>query len=132
MEETLQQIEGMFALALWDAKDQVLYLARDRMGEKPLYYGWQRDSFLFGSELKALKAHPSFEGAVDRGALALFFRYNYVPGPYSIYEGIKKLPAGSFLKLDLAGHSSRTITLVLPVLGFPALSSIMSCFLFVL
>ncbi len=71
------------------------------MGEKPLYYGWQGDTFLFGSELKALKAHPAFNASVDRGALALLLRHNYVPAPYSIYEGIRKLPAGSFLQVSL-------------------------------
>ena len=89
----------MFAFALWDKQDKALYLARDRMGEKPLYYGWQGETFLFGSELKALKAHPGFIGEIDRDALALFLRYNYVPGPYSIYKGIKKLTAGNFLKV---------------------------------
>jgi len=107
VEETLQQIEGMFAFALWDTQTQALYLARDRIGEKPVYYGWQNGNFLFGSELKALKAHPAFEGAIHRAALELFFRYNYVPGPYSIYEGIHKLPPGSFLKLDRASQASR-------------------------
>lgn len=106
VEETLQHIEGMFAFAVWDMQQKALYLARDRMGEKPLYYGWQGDTFLFGSELKALKAHPAFGADVDRGVLALFLRYNYVPGPYSIYEGIHKLPAGSFLRLDSASHSA--------------------------
>ena len=89
----------MFGMALWDKEEGALYLARDRLGEKPLYYGWQGDTFLFGSELKALKAHPDFKGDIDRGALALFFRHNYVPAPYSIYRGIKKLPAGTYIKL---------------------------------
>lgn len=99
-EQTLTAAGGMFSLALWDKKSKALYLARDRLGEKPLYYGWQGTSFLFGSELKALKAHPSFIGEIDRGALALFFRHNYVPGPYSIYKDIRKLPAGSYIKLQ--------------------------------
>jgi asparagine synthase (glutamine-hydrolysing) len=99
----------MFAVALWDRKARLLTLARDRLGEKPLYYGWQGDSFLFGSELKALRAHPAFGGRIDRGALALLLRYNYVPAPYSIYQGISKLPAGTWMQL---GHSQRE---VLPV-----------------
>jgi asparagine synthase (glutamine-hydrolysing) len=95
IEKTLASAVGMFAIALWDRETRTLTLARDRMGEKPLYYGWQGDSFLFGSELKALKAHPAFKADIDRGALALLLRHNYVPAPYSIYEGIYKLPAGT-------------------------------------
>lgn len=99
IEKTLTIAVGMFALVLWDRETRRLTLARDRMGEKPLYYGWQGDSFLFGSELKALKAHPDFRASVDRGVLALLLQYNYVPAPYSIYEGIHKLPAGTYLQL---------------------------------
>ncbi len=80
-------------------RERALWLARDRLGEKPLYYGWQGDTFLFGSELKALRAHPAFHATVDRGALSLLLRHNYVPAPYSIYTGIHKLPAGTWLKL---------------------------------
>ena len=98
--KSLERAVGMFAIALWDRHDRVLTLARDRMGEKPLYYGWQGDIFLFGSELKALKAHPAFRAGIDRGALALLLRHNYVPAPYSIYEGIRKLPSGSFLQIQ--------------------------------
>jgi asparagine synthase (glutamine-hydrolysing) len=97
--ETLRQSTGMFAMALWDRQERVLWLARDRIGEKPLYYGWQGDTFLFGSELKALRAHPAFNAAVDRGALALLVRHNYVPGPYSIYQGIRKLAPGTSLRI---------------------------------
>lgn len=99
LEETLKRSVGMFAIALWDRQERTLSLARDRAGEKPLYYGWQGDVFLFGSELKALIAHPSFSAAVDRGALSLFLRHNYVPSPYSIYQGIYKLPPGSWIQL---------------------------------
>ena len=99
LEETLKRSVGMFALALWDRKEQALTLARDRMGEKPLYYGWQRGVFLFGSELKALKAHPAFEGEIDRGAIALQMRHNYIPAPYSIYRGIYKLPPGHCIRI---------------------------------
>lgn len=97
---TLQRARGMFALAVWDRELRTLVLARDRMGEKPLYYGWQRGDFLFGSELKALKEHPSFAGETDRGALRLFMRYGYLPMPFSIYEGIFKLPPGSLLTVS--------------------------------
>lgn len=96
-EETLKRSVGMFALALWDRKTRVLTLARDRMGEKPLYYGWQKGVFLFGSELKALRAHPAFEGEIDRSAIALQMRYNYIPAPQTIYKGIHKLPPGNCL-----------------------------------
>lgn len=99
IECTLQASVGMFAIALWDRSERALVLARDRIGEKPLFYGWQGDTFLFGSELKALRAHPAFNPAVDRGALALLLRHNYVPAPYSIYQGIHKLPPGTFLRL---------------------------------
>lgn len=103
VEATLKKAVGMFAIALWDRGERNLYLARDRMGEKPLYYGWQNGVFLFGSELKALKGHPSFQGEIDRGALALLLRHNYIPAPYSIYKDIRKLPAGTFLKLKVGG-----------------------------
>ena len=99
VQEALQRFNGMFAFALWDRELRTLHLARDRAGEKPLYYGWMGDTLLFGSELKALQAHPSFRGEIDRNALALFFRRGYVPGPYSIYLGIQKLPPGTFLTL---------------------------------
>lgn len=92
---------GMFALAAWDRRERALWLSRDRMGEKPLYYGWQNGTFLFGSELKALTAHPAFRPEIDRSALALLLRHNYVPTPYSIYQSIRKLPAGGRVKLEL-------------------------------
>lgn len=97
LEATLARCVGMFALALWDRRQRVLALARDRLGEKPLYYCRQSGVFLFGSELKALAAHPAFTGAVDRAALSLFLRYNYIPAPWSIYQGVRKLPPGAFL-----------------------------------
>lgn len=96
---TLERANGMFAFALWDRADRKLYLARDRMGEKPLYYGVQGKTLLFGSELKALRQHPSWQGGIDRGALSLFLRHSYVPGPYSIYDGIQKLPPGHYLEI---------------------------------
>ena len=103
LEATLKKAMGMFAVALWDIKERRLFLVRDRMGEKPLYYGWQKDVFLFASELKALKAHPAFVGEIDRNALALQLRHNYIPAPYSIYKGIRKLLPGTFLKLAAGG-----------------------------
>jgi asparagine synthase (glutamine-hydrolysing) len=95
----------MFAIALWDRQTLTLTLARDRMGEKPLYYGWQGSGnervFLFGSELKALKAHPAFVADIDRGALCLLLRHNYIPAPHSIYQGIAKLEPGCMLSVSL-------------------------------
>ncbi len=102
IENSLRRFNGMFAFAVWDATERTLTLARDRLGEKPLYYGWQQNAFLFGSELKALRAHPAFEGDVDREALALFMRFCYIPTPYSIYRQICKLPAGTYLTLPVS------------------------------
>ena len=104
-EATIIKSIGMFSIALWDRETNSLTLARDRMGEKPLYFGWQGSGdervFLFGSELKALKAHPSFSSDIDRGALSLLLRHNYIPAPYSIYKGIAKLEPGSLLSVSL-------------------------------
>lgn len=100
-EKTLRATVGMFAIALWDRQEKVLILARDRMGEKPLYFGWQGRTLLFGSELKSLKAHPDFLAEVDRDALTLLLRHNCVPAPFSIYKGISKLMPGHFLRLAL-------------------------------
>ncbi len=98
---TLQRANGMFALALWDRAERKLYLARDRMGEKPLYYGVQGKTLLFGSEIKALRQHPSWQGGINRNSLALFLRHNYVPGPYSIFDGIQKLPQAHYLEIGI-------------------------------
>ncbi len=104
LRRALEDAVGMFAFALWDRQARTLFLARDRLGEKPLYYGWQNRVFLFGSELKALVAHPCFAGEVDRESLLSFLRYKYVPAPWSIYRGIRKLVPGSFVKLAIRGH----------------------------
>jgi asparagine synthase (glutamine-hydrolysing) len=104
VEKALQKAIGMFAFALWDQQARTLMLARDRLGEKPMYYGWLGPSFVFGSELKAIRAHPAFDGVVDRGALALFLRYNYVPAPHCIYRGIRKLPAATILSVSAAAR----------------------------
>lgn len=100
VEGALRRFQGMFAYALWDRRERALYLARDRMGEKPLYYGWVGDALLFASELKALRAHPLWTGEVDRDALALFLRFNYVPAPYSIHAGIGKLLPGTLIRIE--------------------------------
>ena len=89
---------GMFAFALWDRKERTLSLVRDRFGEKPLYYGWAGKDFLFGSELKALRAHPRFDNAIDRRALRLFAARTYIPAPLSIYE--RRLQARAGLRAD--------------------------------
>lgn len=99
LETALHRAWGMFAFALWDRAQRTLWLARDRAGKKPLYYGSARGRLLFGSELKALTAHPDFAGEIDRDALGLYLRYGWVPGPHSIYRGVRKLPAGSFVAL---------------------------------
>lgn len=98
---TLQKLTGMFAFALWDRTERTLTLARDRLGEKPLYYGWIGSTFLFGSELKALRAHPCWIGEIDREALAGYMRYGYVPLPHSIWRGVCKLLPGSYLTLSV-------------------------------
>jgi asparagine synthase (glutamine-hydrolysing) len=107
IEEAIRRSVGMFALAVWDKASRTLTLARDRLGEKPLYYGWQGNSFLFGSELKALRAHPGFRGEIDRDALTLLLRHNYIPAPYSIYRDIHKLPPGSSLQVRAGERAVR-------------------------
>jgi asparagine synthase (glutamine-hydrolysing) len=97
LEETLRRATGMFAFALWDRAERCLTLARDRLGEKPLYYGWQGDVLLFGSELKALRAHPAWCGTIDRVALARYMRVGYVPAPMTIWQGIRKLLPGTLM-----------------------------------
>lgn len=100
LEEALRRCNAMFAIALWDRRERRLLLARDRLGEKPIYYGTIDDHVIFGSELKALRRHPSFHGEVDRRALALYLRHTYVPSPHSIYRGVQKLPPGTILTID--------------------------------
>ncbi len=95
----LQRASGMFAFALWDRRERALTLVRDRVGKKPLYWGWCGGSFLFGSELKALRAHPAFDAEIDRDALGLLLQYAWIPGPASIFAGIRKLSAGSYLRV---------------------------------
>lgn len=102
LEETLRRTVGMFALALWDRETARLTLARDRLGEKPLYYGWQSRTLLFGSEIKALKQHPEFAGEIDDGALSSYLKHGYVPAPLSIYTGIFKLLPGTTVTFDVS------------------------------
>ena len=100
LDETLRRCSGMFALALWDRKKRRLCLARDRMGEKPLYWGWARRDLIFGSELKALRAHPDCPHEVCRAALTQYLRFTYVPAPRSIHPGLYKLEPGTILTVD--------------------------------
>jgi asparagine synthase (glutamine-hydrolysing) len=98
----VRRFNGMFAFALWDRQERLLHLVRDRGGEKPLYYGWMGRTFVFGSELKALRAHPDFERRVDRNSLALFMRHSYIPAPYSIYQGVSKVQPGTIVTIARA------------------------------
>jgi asparagine synthase (glutamine-hydrolysing) len=105
LDETLARSVGMFAFALWDRQARRLHLVRDRLGKKPLYFGWVGNRLLFASELKAFHACPAFEPEVDRGALALLLRHNCVPAPYSIYRGVLKLPPAGHLAVRLNGSN---------------------------
>lgn len=105
LERAVKRFIGMFAFALWDRDKRALNLVRDRLGIKPLYYGWVGKAFVFSSELKALKIHPEFRGEVDRDSLALMLRHNYIPAPYSIYKGIYKLLPGTVLSLNITNSS---------------------------
>ena len=93
----LERSRGMFAFGLWDAAERVLWLARDRFGEKPLYYGQVGDTLLFGSELKALRAHSRWRGEIDTQALSLLLRHQWIPAPHSVFRGIRKLMPGCAL-----------------------------------
>ena len=99
LHNALKKIKGMFAIALWDKLNKKLSLVRDRLGEKPLYYGWVNGQFVFASELKAIKKFPRFENPIDRNSLALFLRFNSIPSPYSIYEDIYKLEPGQIIEV---------------------------------
>jgi asparagine synthase (glutamine-hydrolysing) len=95
VEAAVPRFAGMFSFALWDAAERALYLVRDRLGEKPLCYGWQGDTFLFGSDLHALRASPAWDATIDPGALSLYLRHGCVPAPWSIYSGISKVRPGT-------------------------------------
>jgi asparagine synthase (glutamine-hydrolysing) len=97
--ETLGRSVGMYAFALWDRRERLLHLVRDRFGEKPLYYGWVGGSIAFGSELKALRSVPGFDNAISRQALGLFAARTYIPAPLSIYQRIFKVPPASILTI---------------------------------
>jgi len=114
LDEALLRSVGMFAFALFDKKERTLSLVRDRMGEKPLYYGWQGSGrervFLFGSELKALRTHPSWQGGVDRDSVAQLLRYNYIPAPQTIHPEVYKLQPGMMLQFSRVGVNSDSVT----------------------
>jgi asparagine synthase (glutamine-hydrolysing) len=129
LEETLKKTVGMFAIALWDTQTNTLHLARDRFGEKPLYYGWvtsesaETKAFVFGSELKALRAYPGFANSVSREALALYMRFMYVPAPYSIYQNIFKLEPGCMLSISINTKNYHSVTNASETPLMPALQS---------
>ena len=99
IDATLQLLNGMFALALFDKKYNEITLVRDRAGEKPLYFGYVNKTFFFGSELKALKCHPAWDGEINQNAIASYLRHNCVPAPLSIYKNIHKLPAAHYVRV---------------------------------
>ncbi|BAE52824.1 Asparagine synthase [Paramagnetospirillum magneticum AMB-1] len=100
IEAALAAFDGMFAFALWDRRERVLTLARDRFGEKPLYWAKAGGSLLFGSELKALRAHPAWTGGIDRDALALYMRLGWIPAPHTIHPGVFKLEPGHLMRVN--------------------------------
>lgn len=106
LEQALERFVGMFAIALWDRRERTLCLVRDRMGIKPLYYGQSGNRWVFGSELKALRAHGDFQGQINRDALSLFFRYGYIPAPHSIYTGTRKVLPGEVIRIRHDGKNA--------------------------
>lgn len=98
---TLVKCIGMFSIALFDKKQNILVLARDRMGEKPLYYGWIKSNFVFSSEISAIASLPEFENQISKNSLGLYLQYSSIPEPYSIYENIYKLSQGGILEYNL-------------------------------
>lgn len=99
IETTVKRLIGMFALAVWDRRERTLTLVRDRLGIKPMFWAKFGGTFMFGSELKALRAYPGWSPQINRNAVASFMRFNYVPAPHSIYDGVQKLEPGSILTL---------------------------------
>ncbi len=119
LEATLNRCVGMFAVAVVDIRERQLQLARDRLGEKPLYYGWSNGHFFFGSELKAFRPHPNFAPRVDRASLTLYLRFGYVPAPNCILEGFRKLSPGHILTLPLNGSATPGVESVRPYWSLP-------------
>jgi asparagine synthase (glutamine-hydrolysing) len=105
VEETIKKLNGMFAIAVWDRETKRLVLTRDRLGEKPIYYAQTENRFYFASELKALKGVSGIDWEIDRSALALHFRHNCIPAPYTIFKGVKKLPPASLIRIETKNFS---------------------------
>lgn len=105
LEETLKKCKGMFAIALWDKKEEILTLARDRFGEKPLYYGWVNKSLIFGSQIKAFKKFPSFEGKIDKKIIPIYMKFNYIPAPLCIYKDCYKLMPADLIRFKINNSS---------------------------
>ncbi|WP_137936949.1 asparagine synthase (glutamine-hydrolyzing) [Chitinivorax sp. B] len=105
--EALKKCVGMFAFALWHRESRTLFMARDRLGEKPLYYGWLGNTLVFASEMAALYQHPHWKGDINRDALALMMRHNYIPAPYSIFRNVSKLRPGHMLTLTCGSRESK-------------------------
>jgi asparagine synthase (glutamine-hydrolysing) len=103
IEQTVKRLIGMFAMAVWDRRERVLYLVRDRLGIKPVYWADFDGRILFGSELKALRADRCWQPELDRDALTAYMRFGYVSAPFTIYRGVKKLPPGMILTVRNAG-----------------------------
>jgi asparagine synthase (glutamine-hydrolysing) len=110
VKEALNKIRGMFAIALWDKKNHILHLARDRIGEKPLYYGWVKNNFVFASELKSITSFPKFNNYIDQRSLAGFFRLKYIPAPFTIFENIFKLEPGKYCSINLHNLSKKVLS----------------------
>ncbi len=108
VESAISKFNGMFAFVLWDRRERILYLCRDRLGEKPLYYGFINNSFVFASELKAFVEFPGFNKGINRQALSFYLRYNCIPAPYSIYKNIKKVLPGELLLLEAETKTLKT------------------------
>ena len=106
LEHSINRFIGMFAFALFDKQDKKLFLVRDRLGIKPLYYGYNNEVFLFSSELKAIRKHPEFSGQINREAILLLLQYSYIPSPHSIYKNVKKLLPGHILIVDMHNKAS--------------------------
>ncbi|MBO8217672.1 asparagine synthase (glutamine-hydrolyzing) [Prochlorococcus marinus] len=109
LKNTLRELVGMFAFAIWDRKKKKLTLVRDRLGEKPLYYGFRGNTMIFSSELKAIETFPEKSLKINKNSLGLYMRFGYIPSPYSIYEGIYKLPPGSFVEFTIEDVKERLI-----------------------
>ena len=120
--KTLERVTGMFAFALWDRFEQRLFLGRDRFGEKPLYYGWSEGSFIFASELKAIRSFNGLNNQIDRNVLSLYMQFMYVPTPYSIYKNIYKLESGCLLEIDQSEFYSVPTQTPFAPLNFKGLS----------